>query len=430
MVALRSIHRIVLAGLLLISICAPACRSARADEPVRQRAAIAGSEPKIIPGCELNIVVDGEPEISHAYSVDAAGLLHFIISDSGGQHRQSWDVSVTGKSVMEAKTALQTSLAEYFKSPTVQLSILRMPGMRIEITGEVLRQGAYVLPYNSRVSDLLGAAPTKPTADFTNILLRRAATSAQSPSGPTTYIVDLTLAAADENDDPKLENGDKIFIRRRGETPVMAAIPIVRVVGEINLSVGEAPSAAGRQDEGIAIPLSPDMKFKDVLARIGGLKETADRNHVYLGRLDGTTRTLNADKIEADDPENNLKVSAGDMLIVPKRDRSLVYAVLGEVNHPNTFPYRSGAKMNLLQALSSAGDLSKKADRHHGVLSKGYLLDPTKSRQVPFDPELVKKGEQPNMEIEPGDAVFIDRRKKRPTFWQQLLPLALHFLPF
>lgn len=85
--------------------------------------------------------------------------------------------------------------------------------------------------------------------------------------------------------------------------------------------------------------------------------------------------------------------------------------------------------MRLLQAIARAGDLSKKADHHRGILSKGYLLDPTRARPVPFDPDLVKKGQQPNMEIDPGDAVFIEQRKKRPTIWQQLLPLALHFLP-
>ena len=92
MIALRSQHRIFLAGLLLVSMMGvPVSQAALADEPDRRRTAISSSEPKIIPGCELNIVVDGEPEISHDYTVDATGLVHFIISDSAGRHSQSWE---------------------------------------------------------------------------------------------------------------------------------------------------------------------------------------------------------------------------------------------------------------------------------------------------------------------------------------------------
>ena len=102
---------------------------------------------------------------------------------------------------------------------------------------------------------------------------------------------------------------------------------------------------------------------------------------------------------------------------------------MGEVNSPKTFDIRPGEKVKVLQALARAGDLSKKADHHRAVLSRGYLLDPAKARAIPFDLDLVKQGKQPNMEIEPGDAVIVEQRKKRPTIWEQLLPLALHFLP-
>ncbi len=396
---------------------------------VAQRVTVAAAETRIVPGCELSITVEGEPDVSHPYTVDARGLVHFAIADSTGVNKQEWDVLVAGKNAAGAKAALQQSLAKYFKDPEVRVSIVRLPGVHVEVTGEVQRQGVYLLPFDSRVSDLLLTAPTKPMADITNILVRRASGQATA-TGPATFNIDLTLAASDENDDPKLQEGDRIFIRRRAETPAPAALQIVRVVGEINYSVGSSGPDGARAENGVAIPVGGDMKLKDVIERAGGLKESADRSHLYLGRLDGTTQILSADKIEAGDADQNIKVRAGDLVIVPKRDRSQVYAVLGEVNAPNTFPYRAGTKLSLLQAIAGAGDLSKKADRHRGILSRGFLLDPTKAKPIAFDPELVKKGEQPNMEIEPGDAVIIEQRKKRPTFWQQILPLALHFLPF
>lgn len=411
---------------LTCSLCVPISPAA-AQAPLR--APVATMETKIIPGCLLSIAVDGEPEISHTYLVDGRGAVHFTISDSTGQNKQEWDVVVKGKNAIDARAVVTESLSSYFKNPEVHVSLVRVPGLHVEISGEVQHAGAFVLPYNSRVSDLLGAALTKPGADLTNILIRRLNSQAKTPGAATSINVDYTTAAPDDSDDPKLEEGDKIYVLKLKEASVPVELQIVRVVGEINTNVRDVVNGTVQREDGVAIPITNKMTLKDVLERIGGLKETADRTHLYLGRMDGTTRTLSADKIEGDDPEQNIKVKAGDLVIVPKRDRSQVFAVLGEVNMPNTFEYRSGDKMRLLQAIARAGDLSKKADHHRGILSKGYLLDPTRARPVPFDPDLVKKGQQPNMEIDPGDAVFIEQRKKRPTIWQQLLPLALHFLP-
>jgi protein involved in polysaccharide export with SLBB domain len=402
----------------------------RSDEMRLQRVPIATMETKISPGCVLNIVVDDEDELSHTYTVDGKGAVHFVIADSSGVHQEQWDVVLQGKNTAEAKAILTQSLGAYFKNPEVHVTIIRLPGLHVEIAGEVLRSGLYMLPYNSRVSDLLGLALTKPMADLTNILIRRPESQTKAPGAVKSFNIDFTTAAAsDDSDDPKLEEGDKVYIRKMTEAPIPVELQVVRVVGEVK-APREVVNGVVQSGDGVAIPLAKDMKLKDVFERIGGLKETADRAHLYLGRLDGTTRVLNADKIESDDPEQNVKVRPGDLVIVPKRDRSQVFAVLGEVNAPNTFEYRTGEKVRLLQAIARAGDLSKRADHHRGVLSKGYLLDPTKARQIPFDPDLVKKGDQPNMELDPGDAVFIDPRKKRATIWQQLLPLVLHFLPF
>jgi protein involved in polysaccharide export with SLBB domain len=385
---------------------------------------------KITPGCLLTILVDDEPDISRPYVVDEKGCVTLAISDTSGEHVERWDVSVKGLTTTAAKAAITESLSKYFKNPDVHVALTRIPGLRVEITGEVQRPGAYVLPFNSRVSDLFAVALTKPMADLTNVLIRRVDHQLKTPGGAASFNVDFTTGAADDSDDPKLEDGDKLFIRKLAEAPVPAELQIVRVVGEISAPPRDVVNGVVQQADGVAVPISKGMKLKDVLERIGGLKETADKAHLYLGRMDGLTRILDGDKVDADDPENNLVMKAGDLLIVPRRDRSQVFAVLGEVNAPNTFELKPGAKVRVMQAIALAGDFNKKADHHKAVLSRGYLLDPSKARAIPFDPELVKKGQQPDMELESGDAVFIEQRRKRPTIWQQLLPLALHFLPF
>jgi len=376
------------------------------------------------PGCELNIVVDGEPELSHPYTVDATGCVHFSIADSAGENTQQWSVSLLGMTAARAKAALVVSLSTYFKNPAVIVTIVRLPGVQIEIAGEVLRSGRFVLPAGARVSDLVRPDVTNPTADLGDVLIRRGGAAGTSK----TFNVDLTLAPSDEDDDPRLMDGDHVFFRKRSEAAPRAEPSFVHVVGEFGAAAGPSRNG-GQSTDGVAVPIAEGTKLRDVIARVGRLRPSADRSRLYLGRADGSTRVLNADRIEAGDPEQNVTLRAGDLLVVPKRDRGEVFAVLGEVASPNTFPCGSAAKITLKQAIAGAGGLSKKANQHRGVLSKGYLLDPTKARAIPFDPDLVRRGEQPDMDVEPGDAVIIEARKKRPTFWQQLLPFALHFLP-
>jgi len=387
-------------------------------------------ETKITPGCLLNVIVDDEPDLSRPYTVDEKGCITLSVSDTSGEHSEHWDVNVKGLTTAAAKAAIAESLSKYIKNPEVHVALARIPGLRVEITGEVQHPGTYVLPYNSRISDLFAVALTKSMADLTNILIRRVDNQTKASGGVASFNIDFTTAAADDSDDPKLEDGDKIFIRKLAEAPVPVELQIVRIVGEINSPPQNLVNGLVQRADGVAVPISKGMRLKDVFERIGGLKETADRGHLYLGRMDGTTRILDGDKVYSDDPGNNLEMKAGDLLIVPRRDRSQVFAVLGEVNTPSTFEMKPGTKIHILQAIAMGGDFSKKADHHKAVLSRGYLLDPSKARQIPFDPELVRKGEQPDMELESGDAVVIEQRRKRPTIWQQLLPLALHFLPF
>jgi protein involved in polysaccharide export with SLBB domain len=407
----------------------PLCSWADGGQSAPERAPITTVDTRIVPGAVLNISVEGEAEISHAYTVDPKGCVRFTISDSSGQHPQQWNVDLNGKTAADAKALLTASLSDYFKNPEVHVSIARLPGLHVEIAGEVQRPGLFVLPYGAHVSDLLATALTKPLADLTAILVRRVDAHAKEPSGVSSFVIDFSSGATGDGDDPTLQEGDKVYLRKLAVAPVAAELQLVRVVGEIDSTPHGGAGDAVRRDDGVAIPISSKMTLKDVFERVG-LKETADRAHIYVGRLDGSTRIVNADRVVADDPEDNISLKPGDLVIVPKRDRSQVFAVLGEVNAPNTFEFKPAEKIRLKQAIARAGDLSKKADHHRAVLSKGYLLDPTRARHIPFDPDLVKKGDQPDMELDAGDAIFINQRKKTPSIWERLLPLALHFLPF
>lgn len=384
----------------------------------------------IVPGCVLNIVVEGEEEISRDYTVDAKGCVTFHIADSAGVTHERWSVAVSGKTADDARGTVTESLMTYFKHPDVHLKIVKIPGIAVEILGEVTRQTTVLLPFGSRLSDLFSAVLTKPRADLENIMIRRPMPEGSS-SAVQTLLVDFSTGVNGvDSDDPKLQEGDKVYVRKLPDTTLPAELQIVRIIGEFKNEINASDKGVVQREDGVSLPIAPGMTLKAALERVGGFRDTADRSRIYLGRMDGTARTIDGDRALAEAPDQNVVLKAGDLVIIPKRDRSQAYAVLGEVGAPKTFEMRPGEKVTVMQALAKAGDFSKKADHHRAVLSRGYLLDPAKARAIPFDPELVKRGEQPNMMMEPGDALIVEQRPHRPTIWQQLLPFALHFLPF
>lgn len=385
---------------------------------------------KIVPGSVLRITLVGEEDFSGDYPVDSRGCVKFRLTDSAGKNATEWEVKVSGMTASEARNAVIKSCMEFFKMPEVTLVISKVPGLKVEISGEVNKPGNYSLPIKSRLSDLFRMGELRNTADLSKILIRRVDTAAKGGDGRSVLNIDFTQAGADGSDtDPTLQNGDKVYLFRLPEIPIPKELHVVRIMGEIRTGVKEVKGAEIIRDDGVLLPLMTNMTVKEVFHTIGGVKDTADRRRIYLGRMDGKTAVLSLDKIEADDPEHNLVLKPGDMIIVQRKDRSVAFAVLGEVNAVGTFEMLPGQRVKVLDAIQKAGGFTKKSDTRRAILSRGYLLDPARAQSIPFDPDLVKQGKQPNMELDPGDAIIIMEKRKKPTLIQQLAPLLLRFLP-
>jgi protein involved in polysaccharide export with SLBB domain len=125
----------------------------------------------------------------------------------------------------------------------------------------------------------------------------------------------------------------------------------------------------------------------------------------------------------------NLPVANGDILIVGKRDKSQRFTVMGEVKEPKTFDWTPADKWTLLKALEKVGGPTKNADLRKGVIKRGYLLNPATAHDVYFDLNLMAKGKEQDIDIEAGDAIILPHRQPRPSLFQQLFPIVLHFLP-
>ena len=373
---------------------------------------------KIAPGALLKVTVFHEPSLSGLYTVDDGGSLHFQLADDGGKHKCNWKVPVSGKIVDEARGALLESLHVYFVAPEVQLTIIRMPALQVDVRGEARTPGKLSLPLRAHLSDALALSGYRTTADINHLSILRSGLMdptghASTRSIPMDYGAFLRGASAE---DPLLQEGDTILLPALPATVPAAELKLIRIRGEVNLEAN--------------IPFEPGMTVHDVIQRAGGLKPNADRETVRLVRMsDGKLLELDADRIEADDPVHNFRVGAGDLILVQVRDNSRRFAVLGEVMAPRTFALVPGEKVTVLRAMDRVGGPTKDGD-HKLLLRKGFLFDPTQTRDLSVDLDKVRAGKLPDWEIEPGDALVVYSRQPKTSIWKQLLPLALRFLPF
>ncbi len=375
---------------------------------------------KIVPGCKLMLTVLDEAALSGEFTVDNDGNIHFELADEEGANKQAWSANVVGKTADEAVLAVAENLKKYIKEPMVQIYIVRMPRLHIELHGPAKNTGKLELPLKSHLSDALIFAGYTPRADLANIFISRTPVpdlKAKTTKTKLIYVDFQAFQRGESENDPMLEEGDVVRIALAPEVKAASELKYIRIVGEV-----------GRE---VSIPVKGGISVKDALDRAGGLKPSADRSRLMLIRgLDGKILDLEADKIESNDPVHNLTLLQGDLIIVGVRDRGQQYAVLGEVAEEKTFMWNSKDKVTLLTALEQSGGLGKNADKHRGVLRKGYLLHPNETRDIPFDIDKVAKGSQPNWEIEPGDAVIVLPKMKTRSWINQMIPLLFRFLPF
>ncbi len=145
----------------------------------------------------------------------------------------------------------------------------------------------------------------------------------------------------------------------------------VRVVGEVGREV-DIPLVGRHDGEG--------------RADAGGRAERhgGSQQHTPASGRKRQGLRIKAAGIQGEDAKINMVLEPGDYLIAYKRDLSMRWGIDGEVMAANVFPYVPGFKMTITKAVSMAGGLTKKAEHHKGVLRKGYLINPTKTRDIIF----------------------------------------------
>ena len=150
--------RLLLTGVLLLSLFQVQWAVARTaygaggngQESVTETpSAPSSSDYQIGNGDVLQISVWGQPQLTRTATVRPDGKISLPLVS---------DVAVSGLTVTDAQTLLQSRLTPYVKQPEVSVQVAEVHSKVVYITGEVLRPGAYSLVNPTNVVQLVSRA--------------------------------------------------------------------------------------------------------------------------------------------------------------------------------------------------------------------------------------------------------------------------------
>ncbi len=143
-------------------------------------------------------------------------------------------------------------------------------------------------------------------------------------------------------------------------------------------------------------PLEGESRVVDLIAQAGGVREDAADVIIVVKDEDGKSikREIDLLRFYAGDMSQNIKVSKGDFILVPKMD---TYYIYGEVRRPGM--YRLEREMTVMQAVSIGG----------GVTDRGSLkgMEVTRKRA---DGSEQKVRLQLNDKLQPNDVLYVKER--------------------
>jgi polysaccharide export outer membrane protein len=198
--------------------------------------------------------------------------------------------------------------------------------------------------------------------------------------------VDLSKARreAKSDDNVPLQPNDVVIIPLRGE---------VTVVGEVR--------QAG------TFVMKPDMRLADAIGLARGWTPQSNRNGIKIFRA-AQVLSVDASRIDAGDLSANVRLEAGDTVLVTAVQG---VSVFGAVGQPGSVPLPEDARIfNVLAAAN--GWLMQEATDEATVI-RTVTTDKGK-KQVPFIVNLkkLKDGDQSqNMMIQPGDVIVVPYKK-------------------
>ncbi len=305
---------------------------------------------RLNPGDELVIGVTGSVEASLRLVIDSEGRI--FVPKIGS-------ISVAGMRYGDLADALSRRFAEQYKQATLSVSIGRLHGLTVYVTGYAVSPGAYTVSSLSTMVDaVLAAGGPSAGGSFRRIELRR--------NGKVVTDLDLydLLLKGDKTHDAVLQNNDVLNIAPVG--------PELAVTGSVN---AEAIYEA-----------RPGETLADVIRFAGGLNSLADDTRLIVSRLRDLdlagSQNLTFAQARTFPAERGTIINILSLgnITRPQERQAVLITIDGEVDRPGRYYLPPGSTMQDL--LAKAGGLTSGAY----VFGTNFLRDSVRlQQQVSFD---------------------------------------------
>lgn len=173
--------------------------------------------------------------------------------------------------------------------------------------------------------------------------------------------------------------------------------------------------------------LSDDLTIMSLLAKTGSPTDTAALSGAYVLRdreaIPFDLRSTLAGNIES--KVINFRFEPGDVLVIPENQQSV--GVLGQVVKPGYYPFpENPADATVLKILSTAGGPVLGAA---GASLGGTVIIRTiegKPTVIPVKlDDMLRKGQDSDLQLQPGDVLYLPSKKKKPGVQDFLLPFSI-----
>lgn len=127
----------------------------------------------------------------------------------------------------------------------------------------------------------------------------------------------------------------------------------------------------------------------------------------YIGRVQvqGMTPPQVADRLQTELHDRQI-LRQPQVSIFVREINSRTISILGQVQHPGTFPYLQN--MNIVQGITAAGGFTPLANQHSVRLTRRVRSGGQRSYEIPVD--AIAEGRAATVLLAPGDVLFIPER--------------------
>lgn len=340
----------------------------------------------------INISVVGEPDPSGNYTVDQAGNVSVRYAGI------MTPVSVKGLTPAQAEDAIKLFLKTYIKNPQVKVSIIQIPRPIVFVGGAVKNPGPIIVGPDTTLVDVLSRAEWTENADLTQVRITRREKADDGSDKSIPLVVDFGSyikvgegKVPDEKMNPLLKDKDRIFIGFKS----LPGNGVISVAGEV-----------GKPQLNIPLRTNPSMTVREVINLVGGTTPTANRKAITIRRptLDRPL-VIDLDKAEQGDLVNNIEVRPDDAIYVEKLEPNAYINVNGGFVKTGRFIYDK--RTTLTQAIMDSGGVAPFAKLNEGRIFRHPDNDPKNTLVIPFKWKEIQSGKAPDIELQPGDTVWL-----------------------